>query len=145
MKPQLAMFAFVGLAAAIFAVASCVTERLPVNQNAVALIGDPHATPPKYDRLKDGVQIGEPKLRRALANLINRGGVCELTFLSQAGGQPDPDYCKHVLKTDRVIKSKTASNGSRDVSAANDPNVMYKVSSPDPSSVGAVLDLLTTP
>jgi hypothetical protein len=144
MKSLFAAFAFVGLAAAaIFAVASCVTERLPVNQNVEVTIGDPHAIPPKYVKLKDGVPIGEPKLRVALAKLKRKGGICELTFLN--GGTPDPHYCEKIpvrLKTDRVIKSAAANNAANANSATNDPHLMYRIAAPDPKDASGVLELL---
>jgi hypothetical protein len=146
MKPLFAAFAFIGLAAAaIFAVASCVTERLPVNQNVEVTIGDPHAIPPKYVKLKDGVPIGEPKLRVALAKLKRHGGICELTFLDHDGGTPDPHYCEKIpvsLKTDRVIKSAAANNAANANSAANDPNLMNRIAAPDPKDATGVLELL---
>jgi hypothetical protein len=143
MKSLLAPFAFIGLAAAaIFAVASCVTQQLPGNQNIEALLGDPHAVPPKYVELKPGV---EGKLHAALAKLKRNGGVCELTFLDHEGGTPDPHYCENIdvrLKTDRVIKSAAAKNAGSGNSAANDPNLMYRIASPYPADVSDVLVLL---
>ena len=68
------------------------------------------------------------------------------TFLDHDGGTAVPHYCETIpvsLKTDRVIKSKVASNSARDISAANDPNVMYHIAAA-PSDVAAVLDTLTS-
>jgi hypothetical protein len=145
MKPLFAAFAFIGLAAAaIFAVASCRTEQLPANQNVEAIIGDPHAIPPKYVELQNGL-ADEGKLRAALAKIKRHNGICDISFLRHDGENADPEYCKHIdvsLKTDRVIKSEVASNDAPDSSAANDPNVMYKVASPNPSDVAGVLGLL---
>jgi hypothetical protein len=143
MKPLFAAFAFIGLAAAtIFAVASCVTERLPANQNVEAIIGDPHAIPPKYVELKPGA---EGRLRAALAKIKRHNGICEITFLDHANGTPNPHYCENIdarLKTDRVIKSAAAKNAGAGNSVANDPNLMYRIASPDPTDITAVLDLL---
>lgn len=145
MKPLFAAFAFIGLAAAaIFAVASCRTELLPANQNVEVIIGDPHAIPPKYVQLKNGL-AGEGKLRAALAKIKRHHGICDISFLRHDGEHADPDYCKHIdvsLKTDRVIKSEVAGNAASDSSAANDPNLMYRIASPYPADITGVLDLL---
>jgi hypothetical protein len=144
MKPLFAAFAFIGLAAAaIFAVASCRTELLPANQNVEAIIGDPHAIPPKYVELKQGVDEG--KLRAALAKIKRHHGICDVCFSHNEQEEPDCNYCDHIpvsLKTDRVIKSEVASNAAPDSSAANDPNLMYRVASPYSSDITGVLDLL---
>jgi hypothetical protein len=145
MKPLLTIFAFIGLAAAaIFAVASCVTERLPANQNVEVIIGDPNAKPPKYVELKNGL-ADEGKLRAALAKLKRHGGVCELSFLRHDNEPPDAEYCKHIdinLKTNRVIKSAAANSAGSGNSAANDPNLMYRIASPSPYSADTA-DVLT--
>ena len=143
MKPLLPTFAFVGLAAAaIIAVASCRTQQLPANQNIEALIGDPHAIPPRYVDLKPGA---DGRLRAALAKIKRHNGICEITFLDHDGGTPDPHYCEKIdvrLKTDRVIKSAAAKNAGTGNSAANDPNLMYRIASPYPADVSDVLTLL---
>jgi hypothetical protein len=143
MKPLLTTFAFLGLAAAaIIAVASCSTQVIPPNQNVELILGDPNANPPRYVELKPGA---EGRLRAALAKLKRHGGVCELTFLDNAGAIPDPHYCEKIdvrLKTDRVIKSPAASNAGAGNSVANDPNLMYRVASPYPADVYEVAVLL---
>jgi hypothetical protein len=143
MKPHLPPFAFLGLAtAAIIAVASCVTQIIPPNQSVEMRLGDPNANPPKYVDLKPGT---EGKLRAALAKIKSHNGVCEVTFLDHAGGIPDPHYCEKIglhLTTARVIKSAAATNAGTDNSAANDPNLMYRVASPNPSDISDVAILL---
>jgi hypothetical protein len=129
-------------AAAIIAVASCSTQLIPPNQNVELTLGDPNANPPKYVELKPGA---EGKLRAALAKIKRHNGICEITFLDNAHGDPDPHYCEKIdvrLKTDRVIKSAAAMNAGADNSAANDPNVMYRVASPYPADVSDVAILL---
>jgi hypothetical protein len=143
MKPLLTTFAFLGLASgALIVIASCSTHGIPPNQNAEMLLGDPNATPPKYVNLKPGA---EGRLRAALARIKRHNGICEVTFLDHAGGIPDPHYCEKIdahLKTDRVIKSAAAMNAGGGNSAANDPNLMYRVASPYPSDVSDVAILL---
>jgi len=143
MKPLSSPFAFLGLAAAaIIVVASCCTEQVPGNQNIQAIIGDPHANPPKYVELKPGV---EGRLRAALAKIKRHGGVCEITFLDHDGGTPDPHYCEKIdvrLKTDRVIKSAAANSAGTSNSAGNDPNLMHRIASPYTEDVSDVLTLL---
>ena len=143
MKPLLTTLAFIGLTAAvIIAVVSCSTAPvIPPNQDVELLLGDPNASPPKYVALKRGT---EGRLRAALARIKGHNGICEITFLDQPRGTPNPHYCANIparLTTDRVIKSATAMNGPNN-SAANDPNLMYRVASPYPSDISAVSVLL---
>ena len=143
MKTLLPTFAFLGLAAAaIIVVASCSTVHISPNQNVELYIGDPNANPPKYVELKPGT-LG--RLRAALAKLKGHGGVCELTFLDKANGNPDPHFCEKIaarLKTDRVIKSAAATNVGAIDAVANDPHLMYRIASPDPGDVYEVAGLL---
>jgi hypothetical protein len=142
MKPLLRTFVFLGLAAAaIVVVASCSTVFLP-NQTAELILGNPNANPPTYVELKPGT-LG--RLRAALAKLKGHGGVCELTFLDKANGNPDPHFCETIparVKTDRVIKSAAATNVGAINAVANDPNLMYRVASPISSDVSDVAALL---
>ena len=106
------------------------------------ILGDPNANPPKYVELKPGA---EGKLRAALAKIKGHNGICQITFLDNAHGTPDPHYCEKIvmrLKTDRVIKSADATNAAAGNSAANDPNLMYRVASPYPADVSDVASLL---
>ena len=142
MKILLPTFAFLGLVAAIIAVASCCTQTIPPDQNVEMILGDPNANPPKFVELKPGA---EGKLRHALAKIKAHNGICEITFLGHAQGTPDPHYCETIgarLKTDRVIKSAAAMNAGAGNSAANDPNLMHRIASPDPSDVSDVAILL---
>jgi enoyl-CoA hydratase/carnithine racemase len=143
MKPLLRTFAFLGLAAAaIIIVASCSTQLSLPNQNVELILGDPNANPPKYVELKPGTA---GKLHAALAKLKGHGGVCELTFLDKANGNPNPHFCETIaarLKTDRVIKSAAATNVGAVDAVANDPHLMYRIASPDPGDVSDVASLL---
>ena len=142
MKTLLPTLAFLGLAAAIIAVASCCTQMIPPNQNVEMILGDPNANPPKYVELKPGT---EGKLRAALAKIKAHNGICEITFLDNAQGTSDPHYCETIgirLKTDRVIKSAAATNAGAGNSAANDPNLMHRVASPYPGDGSDVAILL---
>ena len=46
------------------------------------------------------------------------------------------------IRTVKVTKSKAANNTANGQSAANDPNVMHKIQSPDPGDISAVLKTL---
>ena len=143
MKPLITTLGFIGLAAAaIIAVVSCSTSPvIPPNQNVELLLGDPNAIPPRYVELKRGT---EGRLRAALARIKGNNGICEITFLDQPAGTPNLDYCANIparLSTDMVIKSATVMNGPNN-SAANDPNLMYRVASPYPSDISLVSGLL---
>ncbi len=147
MKPLSTTLALVGLAAAgVIAVVSCSsTPRISPNQNVELLLGDPNANPQKYVDLKPGT---EGRLRLALAKIKRHNGICEITFLDHANGNPNPHYCDNIdvrLKTDRVIKSAAAKKAGADNSVANDPNLMYRVASPDPSDISDVANLLKPP
>jgi len=145
MKPLFAAFAFIGLAAvAIFAVGSCTTERISPNQNVELFLGNPNANPPSYVELKHGL-ADEGRLRAALAKIKGHNGICEITFLDRANGTPRPHYCENIdvrLKTDGIIKSAAAKKAGDDNSVANDPNLMYRIASPEPSDVYDVAILL---
>ena len=145
MKPLFGTLAFVALLVLGVLIAGCL-KTTPSFLNNVAYsvdIGDP--TTDAYIELKDGVDVGEPKLRDALAKVKHNGGKCEITFLRSAQASPEPHYCDNIhatMKTDRVIKSKLASNRGHDSSSANDPNLMHRVSSPISNDITDVTVLL---
>ena len=67
----------------------------------------------------------------------------DIDFLDRDNGTPIPHYTPGphtTLKTNRVIRSDVAEQTLADASAANDPNVMHKVQSPDPGDIKKVLD-----
>ena len=138
MKTPSGTFSLIGSAVIIITVFGCATEQRTGQPIAVE-IGDPNTVPPTYVPVKRGM-VG--RLRAALARIKGHHGICDITFLNH--GTPVPHYCETIpvsLKTDRVIKSKVASNSARDISAANDPNVMHRIASTT-SDVTAVLNVL---
>jgi hypothetical protein len=143
MKSLSSTVVFLGLAAAaMIAIASCATQRIPLNQNVEMFLGDPNASPqPKYVELKPN---SEGKLHAALAKLKGHNGICEITYWDPPQ-PPDPDYCNKIhasIKTERVIKSAARKNAGTGNSATNDPNLMYRIASPYPSDISDVATLL---
>jgi hypothetical protein len=70
-------------------------------------------------------------------------------YLSTDGGTPLPNYSPRpdttCLITNRVIRSDVAEQRLAEASAANDPNVMHRVQSPDPGDIKKVLEAFPTP
>ena len=146
MKAPSGTSALFGLAVYIvMSVFGCCMQQ-PTSQLLDIKIGDPDAKPPKYVELKKGLD-GESALRVALARIKAHGGICQIWFCRHDGQDPDRNYCENIpvrLKTDRIIKSAGANNAAVDSSAANDPNVTYRIASSNPSDITGVLDLLKT-
>jgi hypothetical protein len=145
MKPLFGTLAFIAVMVLGVLIAGCLMKTQSFLNNVVYSvdIGDP--TTDVYVELKDGVDVGEPKLRDALAKVKHNGGKCEITFLRSAQASPEPHYCDNIhatMKTDRVIKSKLASNRGHDSSSANDPNLMHRVTSPISNDITDVTVLL---
>jgi len=145
MKPLFGTLAFVALLVLGVLIAGClVTTPSFLNNVAYSVdIGD--TTTDAYVELKDGVDVGEPKLRDALAKAKHNGGKCEITFLRSANATPEPHYCDNIhasMKTDKVIRSELASNRGHDSSSANDPNLMHRVQSPFLNDISDVTVLL---
>ena len=149
MKTLSRTFAFILLAiVAIVAFMSCVT-KFGIYQYE-RTIGDPNAHPPVYRGFKKG-DDNDSDFRRALIALKRNEGACEITFLHTGPHHtPEPahyrDICQHGgtvnLKTDRVIKSKTANNTAAGQPAANDPNVTWHVMSNYQGDIDAVVNTL---
>lgn len=145
MKTLSRTFAFILLAiVAIVAFMSCVT-RFGIYKYE-RRIGDPNAHPPVYRGFKKG-DDNDSDFRRALIALKQNEGACEITILHPGPHQtPIPGYCEHLnavkLKTDRVIKSKTANNPAAGESAANDPNVTWRVMSNNLDDINNVMNTL---
>jgi hypothetical protein len=143
MKTLPRTLAFILLAiVAIVTFMSCAT-KFGIYQY-VRVIGNPLAIPPVYREFKKGGD-NDSDFRAALVTLKRNGGACEITILHPGPRQtPIPGYCEHLppvnLKTDRVIKSKTAHNAA--AAAANDPNVTWKVASNNLEDVQKVMDTL---
>jgi hypothetical protein len=146
MKTLSRTFAFILLAiVAIVAFVSCVTKF--DTYKYVRQIGDPNAHPPVYRGFKKG-DDNDSDFRRALIALKRNGGACEITILHPGPHQtPIPGYCEHLnavkLKTDRVMKSKTANNTVAGESAANDPNVTWRIMSNSLDDINNVMNTLT--
>jgi hypothetical protein len=145
MKTLSRTFAFILLAiVAIVALMSCAT-RFGIYKYE-RQIGDPNAHPPVYRGFKKG-DDNDSDFRRALIALKQNEGACEITILHPGPHQtPIPGYCEHLnavkIKTDRVIKSKTANNPAAGESAANDPNVTWRVMSNNLDDVNNVMNTL---
>jgi hypothetical protein len=85
--------------------------------------------PNNYAELKnpDGVNLDN-----ALNTLKKNGGQYCIRFLSKPSARPEEPYKPHHLasiKTDKVTKSEVANTTATDASAANDPNVVYRITS----------------
>jgi hypothetical protein len=146
MKPLSGILAFIGLTVLGMLIAGCFVKKSSTLSKDVLFcieIGD--QTTKKYVNLKDTSANGQKTLHGKLNNAKLHGGQCDITYLGpEPTATPDSDYCKHnvTLKTDRVIKSELASNRGRDTSAANDPNLMNRVSSQDPKDIADIAALL---
>ncbi len=83
----------------------------------------------------------------ALAQLCKQGTYCIYTDTDhnhpyRASNAPCIKCDWRNIKTAKVTKSKAADNIAARESAVNDPNVMYRVRSPDPGDISAVLKTL---
>ena len=146
MKTLSRTFAFILLAiVAIVTFVSCLS-KFATNYKYDQPIGNPN----HYRTFKKG-DDNESDFRRALIALKRNGGDCEITFLHTGPHHtPEPahyrDICQHGgtvnLKTDRVIKSKTANNTAAGQPAPNDPNVTWHVMSNSQGDINAVLNTL---
>ena len=105
-----------------------------------------------YVELKD-----KAKFDAALQHIRGqKGGSYCLCFMSTASDTPHP-YDAHnkcpehyhcppgKIRTAKVTKSKAADNIAAGDSAVNDPNITYRVQSPDPKDISDVLAALATP
>jgi ABC-type nickel/cobalt efflux system permease component RcnA len=149
MKTLSRTFAFILLAIiAIITFVSCLS-KFATNYKYDQPIGDPNPNHPVYRTFKKG-DDNEHDFRLALIRLKKNQGDCEIKFLHTGPHHtPEPhhykDICEHGgtvnLKTDRVIKSKTAYN-TVGQPAANDPNVTWHVLSNYQSDIDAVMQTL---
>jgi hypothetical protein len=77
------------------------------------------------------VEVEQPDFDNALKKLAGNGGQYDIEYLKEEGA-PLKHYRagRHVsIKTDKVTKSELASSAAAGESAANDPNVTYRVTS----------------
>jgi hypothetical protein len=145
MKPLSGILAFIGLTVLGMLIAGCFVKKpATLSQDVLFCIEIGDQTTNKYVKLKDVSASGQRTLHDKLNNAKGHGGQCQITFLDKDNGTPVPNYCDRgaTLKTDRVIKSELASNRGRDSSAANDPNLMNRVSSRDPKDIADIAALL---
>ena len=103
----------------------------------VKQIGGP--SPDKYAELKnpDGVDFD-----KALNTLEKNGGQYCIRFLSKPAAKPEEPYKPHhfaSIKTDKVTKAEVANTTATDASAANDPNVVYRITSDSQADIDAVM------
>jgi hypothetical protein len=149
MKTLSRTFAILPLAiVAIVTFVSCLS-KFATNYKYDQPIGDPNPNHPVYRTFKKG-DDNDSDFRRALIALKKNNGACEITFLHTGPHHTPipgyPDICPHGgtvnIKTDRVIKSKTANNTAAGQPAANDPNVTWHVMSNYQGDIDAVVNTL---
>jgi hypothetical protein len=128
MKTLSPTFALILAGVALVTVLSC-EQRLKSTSKPdfVLEIGDPNAKPPKYVELKKGDDDSD--FCAALTTLKQNGGDCKADF--KGSSAPSKHYdCTNVplcLTTDKVTTSHLAKNAPVGKSAANDPNITYRV------------------
>jgi len=117
-------------------------------------IGSQHKGPTYAEWKDDGKDF-----YRALEQVRGHNGEYCLCVIKKPGEKPQPyDYKCHSrynclpensppgnIRTVKVTKSKAADNTANGQSAANDPNVMHRVQSPDRGDIKQVVDALATP
>jgi hypothetical protein len=154
MKTLSGLFALVVIAAitTVVVVGCCNFPFIPGIATYSVEIGGPQKAS-TYVGLKD-----KGKFDAALAHIRSqsqRGGSYCLCFTSTDNDTPHwydsyvecPKYyhCPSPrIRTVRVTKSKAANNIAAGESAANDPNVMHRIQSPDPKDISDVLAALAT-
>jgi hypothetical protein len=160
MKTLSVRFRFVVLGViAIVALVSCYTFNFPLikgtrscfepGRSYVEIGQGPRATIPTYVEWKDE----GAKFKQALDRVRGRpGGSYCICVIEKPGGRPHQypnSKCSGRyecppgnIRTVKVTKSKAADNIAAGESVVNDPNVTYRVQSPDPSDIIAVLDAL---
>jgi hypothetical protein len=86
------------------------------------------------------VEVDQPALDAALRALKSHGGKCYITFMDNNGKVTDPyPPCGDIfLKTDKKRTSANTKTRPAGQSAANDPNITYRVQGPSKD----VLDVL---
>jgi hypothetical protein len=138
MKTLSGTFAFVVLAVVVIvAVVSCRTFQIVANQKSAVEIG----TKTTYVEWKD-----QRRFDKALERVCRRGGYYDITVLMYVGAKPFHPYkpCPFPgsIRTVKVTKSKAADGIAAGESAANDPNVTYKVASAYIEDITEVLSAL---
>jgi hypothetical protein len=139
MKTLSGTFAFVVLAALVtVAVVSCTFQIVP-NQKFLLYIG----TKPIFGKPTYVYWTTEEEFDDALKQVCQNGGTYKIRKLKAEGEEPyDAKSCKEILKTVKVTKSKVADDAAAGDSAANDPNVVYKIAAADKDDITKVLSAL---
>ena len=139
MKTLSGKFAFVVLAViVIVAVVSCTYQFVP-GQKFLLYIG----TKPIFGKPTYVYWTTEEKFDDALKQICQNGGNYKIRKLKAENQEPyDAKSCKEILRTVKVTKSKTTGGAAPGDSAANDPNVVYKVAATSLDDINKVLSEL---
>jgi len=108
---------------------------------------------PRANRKDNAVYVkwkNEDKFNAALEQVCGHHGYYDV-FIQRDNNEKDrwkkncnPDSALNI-RTVKVTKSKAADNTAAGEPAANDPNVMHRVQSPDPGDIVKVLNALESP
>jgi hypothetical protein len=133
----------------IVVVVSC--RNFPSIPNTIPFFGVDIGHLPLANR-KDNVAIyvrwkDEGKFKAALEQVCGHHGEYDLWILRDHNEKDhwkkicSPNYPRNI-RTVKVTRSKAADNIAAGEPAANDPNVMHRVQSPDPGDITTVLNTL---
>jgi hypothetical protein len=148
-------FVVLGVIVIVAIVSCCPFPSFPLitgtTSYAAVEIGGKQRTP-TYVEWKD-----KAAFENALAQVhARKGGKICICVLESPGGTPYPHKLNNdctatyrcpseKIRTVKVTKSKAADNIAAGGSVANDPNVTWRIQSPDPGDINAVLGTLATP
>ena len=153
MKTLSGRFRFVVLAVIVIVVvvSCCYFPSIPdprISSYAVE-IGGKQRVPPyvewkdKDDFDKALAQVrANPKGKICVCVLESSNGTPYLHKLNNDCHSEEKDCPSERIRTVKVTKSKAADNIAAGESAANDPNAMHRIQSPDPGDIKKVLDAL---
>jgi hypothetical protein len=144
MKALSRTFTAIVLVAITTVTISSLKQRAFAYNKKEKIIGDPDP-PRKYREFNKPPPDGERDFRDALTTLKNKGGDCQIYLLRGPNDKEIFNYCDQIqlsLKTDKVIKYQAANETWAEGSAANDPNVTYRVASYNQDDVDAVIKTL---
>jgi hypothetical protein len=151
MKTLSRLFALVVIAVVttVVVVGCCNLPVLPGIATYSVEIGGKQKTPTYVEWKGDGTAF-----YRALDQVRLHGEYC-LCVMETSGATPhkikgSKCYARYEcprpnIRTVKVTKSKAADNIAAGGSAANDPNITYRIQSPDPGDISKVLSTLETP
>ncbi len=140
-------FVVIGVIAIVAVVSCCYFPSISGTKSyATVEIGLPGKSP-RYVEWKN-----KGDFDKALAQVRGHNGKICICVLLNSGGEPYrhelnndcPEYPCHPenIRTVKVTKSKVADDIAVGESAANDPNAMHRVQSPDPGDIIKVLAAL---